>query len=136
MKKYIFCFIMLLFVVLFMNGCTDFHSGERPYDYGRAIWTAESLDIWFLVKDPYDDYGGYMYPEGEMSVGDETVSFTVDFDKGISVFFMDDEESLFAGTCKFSPEKLTVNLKKFEHLDNVFNGEVEEIVFIRTAIDE
>ena len=69
-----------------MNGCTDFHSGERPYDYGQAIWTAESLDIWFLVKNTYDDYGGYMYPEGEMSVGDETVSFTVDFDKGISVF--------------------------------------------------
>jgi len=125
-----------------MSGCTDFYSGKRPYDYGHAKWVSESPDMWFVVEDPdpmgespYTDHS-YSEPKGEMSVGGETVSFTVYFDKGISVFFVDDEEYLFAGTCKFSPEKLTVNLKKFKHLDNVFNGEVDEIVFNRTAIDE
>jgi len=116
-----------------MSGCTDYHSGKRPTDYGRAKWISESPDIWFIVKDP-DIYGENLKSEGEIKVGGESISFTQWFDMGKSVYFSDGDQELFSGSCKFSPEKLVVKIYKDK--DKVFNGEVDEIVFIRTSIDE
>ena len=132
MKKYFFHFILALILIFMISGCTDFHSGKRPIDYGRAKWISESPDIWFIVKDPEP---GYSIPKGEMIVEDSVIYFSLSFSNGKDAFFSDDDqEALFSGSCKFSPEKLVVKI--YKNTDKVYNGEVDEIVFIRTAIDE
>ena len=134
MKKYIICFMILMFVIILISGCTNFYNGKRPVDYGHAKWIAASPDIWFVVTDR-DVNHEYLEPKGEMTVGNEVLSFTIGFNTANGgCFKIDDDHMLFAGACEFSPEKLIVKIDK--DTDKVFNGEVDEIVFIRTAIDE
>ena len=131
------CYTISLSCAFFMSGCTDFYSGKRPYDYGHAKWVSESPDMWFVVEDPdpmgespYTDHS-YSEPKGEMFVDGKIRPFTVLFSNGNFVTFATD---FFSGYCTFSPEKLVVRVDK--EIDNVFDGKVDEIVFIKTPIEE
>jgi len=108
-----FLLIFVLVLLFMMSGCTDFYSGKRPIDYGRAKWISESPDIWFIVKDPEP---GYSIPKGEMIVEDSVIYFSLFFSNGNDAFFSNGDQSLFRGFCKFSAEKLVVKIHKTKNL--------------------
>jgi len=108
-----FLLIFVLVLLFMMSGCTDFYSGKRPIDYGRAKWISELPDIWFIVKDPEP---GYSIPKGEMIVEDSVIYFSLFFSNGNDAFFSNGDQSLFRGFCKFSAEKLVVKIHKTKNL--------------------
>ena len=63
---------LLVCALLLLSSCNfEPYSGERPTDYGKALWSCEAYRIWFFV-DPEKEDGAD--PEGELQVED-TVYF-------------------------------------------------------------
>lgn len=64
-------FVVLIFCALMcLTGCQfDPYSGQRPHDYGNALWVCNEFDIWFIVDTEKEDY---YFPEGELQIGNAT----------------------------------------------------------------
>ena len=137
LKKTLVIGCILLMLITFC-GCvvitTDFYSGKRPYDYGKAIWVCESPDAWFIVNTPEDDEY-FFYPKGEFAIGNKTVKFTLSFGySNVASFEDENDDMILLGTCKYSSEKLIITVDKEK--DTLFNGQYDTIIFIRNAIAE
>ena len=136
LKKTLIISCLLLILITFC-GCfitTDFYSGKRPYDYGKATWVCESPDAWFIVNTPEDDER-FVYPKGEIAVGDKTIKFTLSFGHSNVASFTDKNHNvILRGACKFSPEKLIITV--YKETDTIFNGQYDTITFVRNASDE
>lgn len=127
--------LLILSIFLFLAGCIDQYAGKKPTDLGPAIWISKNPDIWFEVYEIADV--GYTAPTGQLIYNGITYDFTVIFNNNTGVGFWTDEnltQRYFYGFCKFNPEKLIVKIG-LEN-DNMFNGQVKEIVFIRTDIPD
>ncbi|MBR2353481.1 MAG: hypothetical protein IKA76_03145 [Clostridia bacterium] len=112
---------------------TDFYCGKRPYDYGEAMWVCESPDAWFIVG-PEDDER-LIFPEGEITVGDKAIKFTLSFGYGVTAHFTDENDNvILRGTCKYSPEKLIITVDK--ESDMLFDGRYDTITFVKKALDQ
>lgn len=62
--------ILVLCVIMCLTGCQfDPYSGQRPHNYGDALWASDEFDIWFIVDTKKEDY---YYPEGELQIGNTT----------------------------------------------------------------
>lgn len=124
----------ILLVLITCGGCviaTDFYAGKRPYDYGKATWVCESPDAWFVVNTQEDDKD-YIYPQGEIAIGNKIIKFTISFGHGEVASFTDEDDNvILQGTCKFSPEKLIITVDK--ESDKLFNGQYDTITFVRNA---
>ena len=147
------CMLMGTLMIVLLVGCSDI----PPTSYGAAIWASETPDIWFEVQEE-GDYSSVA--EGELTLGDKKIPFSVSFGHpGTYLVFQEfikvaeDDLStdypgafytandgwytsniLFAGEPKYSSKKMVVTVDK--KLDNVFNGEVDKIEFIRYDIEE
>jgi hypothetical protein len=134
LKKTLLISCILLILITFC-GCviaTDFYSGKRPYDYGKATWVCESPDAWFIVNTSEDDEN-FIYPKGEIAIGNKTVEFTLSFGHGKEASFTDENDDvILLGTCKFSSEKLIVTVDKEK--DVILNGQYDTITFVRKPI--
>lgn len=131
MKKSIH-WLIIIGLVLLLTGCI-YKPGQRPTDYGPAIWKSEDPDIWFEVLE-FDQDRDYQ-TIGQLNINGNVYDFYAFFDYGSGVSFRDTEDYLhdyFIGFCKFGPEKLVVRVDP--KYDKVFNGQVKEITFIRTEI--
>lgn len=135
MKKTIIISYLLVTLITFC-GCvfaTDFYGGERPYDYGEAIWVSESPEAWFYVNPPGDRFSIFL--KGEFVVGDETIKFTLSFGYSATASFTDEKDrDLLMGTCKYGPDKLVITVDKEK--DTLFNGKYDTITFVRKEIVE
>ena len=121
-------------MLIAFSGCviaTDFYSGKRPYDYGEATWVCESPDAWFVVNTSEVDEN-FIYPKGEIAIGDKTIKFTLSFGYGkVASFTNENDDLILLGTCKFSSEKLIITVDK--ETDKIFNGRYDTITFIKNA---
>lgn len=124
----------ILLMLITCGGCviaTDFYAGKRPYDYGKATWVCESPDAWFVVNTCEDDKD-YIYPKGEIAIGNKIIKFTISFGHGEVASFTDENDNvILQGTCKFSPEKLIITVDK--ESDKLFNGQYDTITFVTNA---
>lgn len=124
----------IVLILITLGGCTiatDFYSGKRPYDYGEATWVCESPNAWFIVNSVEEDEN-FIYPKGEITIGNKTIKFTLSFGHGKGASFVDENDDvILLGTCKFSPEKLIITVDK--KTDTLFNGKYDTITFIRNA---
>ena len=128
-KALIICFC--LFILITFGGCVDFYVGKRPYDYGKATWVCESPDAWFIVNT-FEDDEDFIYPKGEISIGNKTIKFTLSFGHGKEASFVDENDVvILLGTCKFDSEKLIITVDK--KTDTLFNGQYDTITFIKNA---
>lgn len=131
MKKFLIISCILLILVTF-GSCviaTDFYSGKRPYDYGKATWVCESPNAWFIVNTSEEDEN-FIYPKGEIAIGNKTIKFTLSFGHGKVASFTDEnDDAILLGTCEFSSEKLIITVDK--ETDTLFNGEIDTLTFIR-----
>lgn len=110
------------------------YSGKRPYDYGKATWVCESPDAWFIVNASEDDED-FIYPKGEITIGNKTIKFTLSFGHGKAAAFMDENDDvILLGTCKFSSEKLIITVDK--ETDTLLDGQYDTITFVRNASAE
>lgn len=136
MKKTLIISCILIILITF-SGCvfsTDFYSGKRPYDYGKATWICESPDAWFIVNASEDDEN-FIYPKGEIAIGDQIIRFTLSFGYSKEASFVDENDNMILlGTCKFSSEKLIITVDKEK--DTLFNGKYDTITFVRNASAE
>ena len=131
-RKCIFNLIFLMCILSFM-GCTR-TSRTRPIDYAPSKWVSEEPDMWFIV--PEQDHSAYTYSEpaaGEITIEGQKIPFQIWFTPVDLVTFYNDEGDLFDGICKFSPEKMTVKIRKSEE-DKAFHGTVDKIVFVRVPM--
>ena len=135
LKKALIISCISLILITF-GGCviaTDFYSGKRPYDYGKATWVCESPAAWFVVNSSEDDEN-FIYPKGEIAIGNKTIKFTLSFGYGKEASFMDENDDvILLGTCKFSSEKLIITVDK--ETDTILNGRYDTITFIRKTGD-
>ena len=53
---------LVLCILIYMTGC-DPYSGQRPYDYGNAVWVCDELDMRFVVDT---DNETYVTTDGEL----------------------------------------------------------------------
>jgi len=131
LKKVLIICCTLLILITF-GSCvisTDFYSGKRPYDYGKATWVCESPDAWFVVNTSEDDEN-FIYPKGEIAIGDKTIKFTISFGHGKEASFVDENDDvILSGTCKFSPKKLIITVDREQ--DSLLNGQYDTITFIK-----
>ena len=131
---------MVLIFALLLNSCMYVPNGEYPFDYPAAMWVSEEPDIWFEVTDTT----GRSDAKGELTIGDEVYEIVMSFSYSYSVVVINGYDSvysdkrnwLFRGRCKFGAEKLIVKIDKDEKFPDIFNGEVDEITFIRIPIEE
>lgn len=124
----------IVLILITLGGCgiaTDFYSGKRPYDYGKATWVCESPSVWFIVNS-FEDDENFIYPKGEVAIGNKTIKFTLSFGHGKEASFVNEnDEVILLGTCKFSSEKLVITVDK--KTDTLFNGRYDTITFIKNA---
>ena len=127
--------LFLIVLSLVLSGCWNLYAGQRPIDYGPAVWRSENPDIWFEVFDE-DPEVGYVPPKGQLIYKGEIYSFWVNFDNADGVVLQrnDKEGLLFMGDCKFYPEKMIVTL--LPNADYIFNGKIKVIIFIRTEAND
>lgn len=136
LKKTLIISCILLILITF-DSCviaTDFYAGKRPYDYGKATWVCESPNAWFIVNTSEDDEN-FIYPKGEIAIGNKTIKFTLSFGHGKEASFVDENDDvILLGICKFSSEKLIITVEK--ETDTLLNGQYDTITFIRHASAE
>jgi hypothetical protein len=133
MKKVIIG-IVTIAIIMSLSGCI-YKPGQRPTDYGPALWISEDPDIWFEVLE-YDQKRNYQ-TKGQLTINGNAYSFSAYFNYASSVNFTDTEDytkRYFKGSCIFGPDKLIVKVDP--KYDYIFNGSVKEITFIRTEISK
>jgi hypothetical protein len=135
------CFIII--VGLFLSGCVDFSAGKRPDNQENTKWVSTDLDIWFEVKAEYGDITG-SNTYGEINMGGVITEIAVSFDYGTGVEFrpvsafkkgeyIDGTAWLFLGRCKFSDDKLVVDI--FNNSNGFLDDSIENITFYREYIE-
>ena len=127
--------LFLIVLSLVLSGCWNLYAGQRPVDYGPAIWRSENPDIWFEVFDE-DPETGYVEPTGQLTYDGTTYSFWVMFNNANGVVFQSSEgkDGLFMGNCEFGPNKLVVTI--IPKSDYVFDGNIKVITFIRSEAND
>jgi len=119
--------VIALLLSIVLVGCMNQYAGKRPADQGPAIWRSIEPDIWFQI---FVDDNGEKEPTGKLAYKGEVYELIVIFNTSDDVLFWDnDNQLLFLGTCKFSPSKLIVEIDA--KYDSVFDGTVKEITFIK-----
>ena len=129
------CFVLLLLLVIFLCGCDPYYN-RKPYCFGPSVWVCEEPDIVYIVESVYDEEEkmlieeeyAVLYRDGEeifldLQFCNEAV---VIYKKGINDY---EEGRLCSGVGTYSKEKFKIKL----YIDNdiLFNGEYEELVFVR-----
>ena len=129
---------LVCFFAVILSGCMcDPYAGKRPSDYDDAKWVCEEPNIWFEVNS--DEEESY-YPKGEIVYNNQTIQVVFKFVNQTNRVFINQysyadayrisgDNCVFGGECEFSPEKLIIKIEK--DTDTVFNGEYDELVFIR-----
>ena len=131
---------MLCVMFVCTCGCNwNLFVGKRPPDYGDGVWICEEPKITYTVKMEYNEEEKMDIPE----------SYAVTYINGNEVFLdfgfignairiyelksvepkEDTGETFLNGTCKFSKTKFTIKVDT--ESDILFNGEYDELVFVR-----
>lgn len=131
LKKTVFVIIMLFLVSL--SGCQyDLYCGDRPGDYGTAVWKCEAPNAYFeVLSDDCDKH------TGELIIDNRKVPINVCFITGTNRVWIGkiEEDGTFGqnylqGECIFSPEKLTIKVVQ-DIEDTLLFYEFSELVFIK-----
>ena len=137
MKK-IFILFQALIIVVLESGC-DPYVGKKPYNYGSSIWICEEPKITYVIEMKYDESQEMETPETYAVAlkHDKEVFFHLGFlsdtVKAREYKNIDSKEftgnMLFTGTCKYSKTKFTIKIDT--ETDNLFDGQYDELVFVR-----
>lgn len=137
MKKMLRANIAFLLIFL-LQACTTIPPNARPTYYDKTKWVAQELNMYFEVDDKYIPLT-YTNTYGELVQDDVMTPFCVLFDYGTHVVFSEflpevpeisSELALFRGSCKFSKDKLVVDVWENDFLDPA----VKQITFIREEL--
>lgn len=149
MRK-IFLSVFMVMVLFLLQGCAiDRYVGKRPSDQDNTKWVSEEPDIYFEVSDKYADitgcntYGKIVMEgiETEIAVSFAAGSTRVKFRPVSSYHKEDNEENsyidgddwLFLGKCRFSNDKLVVTVSNNEK--GFLDESIEKITFIKEKVD-
>ena len=139
MKRIVILSTLILTALILLSSCIDFYHGKRPIDYENTLWISSEADTWFAVHDRRDGCG-----IGEMIIDGEITEIEVWFDFGASVNFMLPNYTnnlsdfwdycLFRGQCKFSKDKLIVEI--FNNRNGFLDDTIKEITFVREDMED
>lgn len=133
-------FIFTVSILLCTSGCNwNPFVGKRPPDYGDGVWICEEPKITYTVKMKYDEEQKMDIPESYAVTYIDGNEVLLDFGfigNAIRVYELKSIEPkeyigeiFLNGTCKFSETKFTVKVNT--ELDNLFDGQYDELVFVR-----
>lgn len=132
--------IMLCVMFVCACGCNwNLFVGKRPPDCGDGVWICEEPKITYTVKMKYDEEEKMDIPESYAVTYIDGNEVFLDFGfigNAIRIYELksvepkeDTGETFLNGTCKFSKTKFTIKVDT--ESDILFNGEYDELVFVR-----
>ena len=141
-RKFLLISLSVLSIFVFCSCNFDPYYGKRPYDYGASTWVCENPSARFVVNPEDEDYDT---PQGEIQLNDDDIPFKLIFvTQTDQVFFVISKRGVsydegyndggFEGDCVFSPEKFVIKVDK--DTDTLFNGQYDELVFLRISSDK
>lgn len=130
---------LILWMIFCISGCNWNPFVKQPFLYDNSVWKCKQPEISYFVKTRYDE-------EQKTDISDDYAATFIDGKKvvmdfgflynTIKVYELSDEDSkeftgntLFTGTCKYSKTKFTIKVDT--ETDNLFDGQYDELVFIR-----
>ena len=134
--------LLVAAIGLSLYGCADFNSGRRPIDQENTRWVSTDPDIFFEVNEKHRNLTGTS-TYGEINIDGVITEIFVIFDFGtnitfypISAFngeFINGDEWLFIGRCRFHNDRLAVNI--FNNSRGFLDDSINTIVFYREEIE-
>ena len=138
MKKAI-SLLMLCAVLVCCCGCNRNPFAKHPYLYGDSVWLCENPKITYVVEMKYDDEQEMDMPQTYAVTNVDGKEILFDFDylyENIIAYKVSDSDSndfegteLFHGIGKYSKTKFTIKVDT--ETDNLFDGQYDELVFVR-----
>ncbi|MFQ8952668.1 MAG: hypothetical protein ACLR56_06460 [Oscillospiraceae bacterium] len=130
---------LIVWMIFCISGCNWNPFVKQPFLYDNSVWKCKQPEISYFVKTRYDE-------EQKTDISDDYAATFIDGKKvvmdfgflynTIKVYELSDEDSkeftgntLFTGTCKYSKTKFTIKVDT--ETDNLFDGQYDELVFIR-----
>ena len=130
---------LIVWMIFCISGCNWNPFVKQPFLYDNSVWKCKQPEISYFVKTRYDE-------EQKTDISDDYAATFIDGKKvvmdfgflynTIKVYELSDEDSkeftgntLFTGTCKYSKTKFTIKVDT--ETDNFFDGQYDELVFIR-----
>ena len=120
-------------LLLIMSGCV-YKSEVRPTNQRPSTWVCEEAGIELIILDGIKESNEncaelldpicIIYFDGNPVECDDIL-----FDYGNGVTITLDENRVLIGECTYEADSFTVRVKQ----DTIFNGEYQEIVFLKTS---
>lgn len=126
MKKILISIIL----IMFLCGC-DPYANKQPWNYNGSVWICEQPYIIYSANET-----------AKTVIGDNELVFDLTFRSNMvdAWEYTEDndeivgEKILFSGTCEYSDTKFTIKVDT--DTDILFNGQYEELVFVRKLESE
>ena len=117
--------LMLCAVLACCCGC-DPYTNRQPWHYENSVWVCENPHIIYTSDGT-----------AKATVNDEEIVFRLDFRSSRCGGSKDIQQGneivknvqVFTGACKYSKTKFTIKIDT--ETDNLFDGEYDELVFVR-----
>ena len=130
---------LIVWMIFCISGCNWHPFVKQPFLYDNSVWKCKEPEISYFVKTKYDE-------EQKTDISDDYAATFIDGKKvvmdfgflynTIKVYELSDEDSkeftgntLFTGTCKYSKTKFIIKVDT--ETDNLFDGQYDELVFVR-----
>ena len=130
---------LIVWMIFCISGCNWNPFVKQPFLYDNSVWKCKQPEISYFVKTRYDE-------EQKTDISDDYAATFIDGKKvvmdfgflynTIKVYELSDEDSkeftgntLFTGIGKYSKTKFTIKVDT--ETDNLFDGQYDELVFIR-----
>ena len=132
--------VSILLLMSIVSGCCNWNPFvKHPYLYGDSVWVCENPKITYVVEMKYDDEQEMDMPQTYAVTNVNGKEILFDFDylyENIIAYKVSDSDSndsegteLFHGIGKYSKTKFTIKVDT--ETDNLFDGEYDELVFVR-----
>ena len=132
--------VSILLLMSIVSRCSNWNPFvKHPYLYGDSVWVCENPKITYVVEMKYDDEQEMDMPQTYAVTNVDGKEILFDFDylyENIIAYEVSDSDSndsegteLFHGIGKYSKTKFTIKVDT--ETDNLFDGQYDELVFIR-----
>ena len=132
--------VSILLLMSIVSRCCNWNPfAKHPYLYGDSVWLCENPKITYVVEMKYDDEQEMDMPQTYAVTNVDGKEILFDFDylyENIIAYKVSDSDSndsegteLFHGIGKYSKTKFTIKVDT--ETDNLFDGQYDELVFVR-----
>ena len=132
--------VSILLLMSIVSRCSNWNPFvKHPYLYGDSVWVCENPKITYVVEMKYDDEQEMDMPQTYAVTNVDGKEILFDFDylyENIIAYEVSDSDSndsegteLFHGIGKYSKTKFIIKVDT--ETDNLFDGQYDELVFVR-----